>query len=218
MERCSKEDTKGIPPSVLARMTRYFAHAQNLSDCGKEWVSSHELAETLGLTSSTVRQDLSYLDFSGISKRGYEVLGLKKVVGHLLGADEVWHTVMVGAGNLGSALALHEEFARRGFLLCGIFDADPAKVGRKFGAFRVQDMDRLPTVIGEQKVHIGIIAVPAMAAQRVADLLIASGICGLLNLTLTHIIAPRRVAVVDARIVASLQELAYSIMTGRRNT
>jgi redox-sensing transcriptional repressor len=204
-----------MPSSVVHRMTKYLAHLQVLLARGVEWVSSQELAESLGLTSSTVRQDLSHLDFSGISKKGYAVDGLRKELERIMGADKVWNTVVVGAGNLGSALALHEDFARHGFALRGVFDADPKKVGRRFGACVVQPMDELPVIIGEKHVDIGIIAVPASAAQRVADILIASGIRGLLNLTLTHVIAPQRVAVVDARVVASLQELAHSIKSGR---
>ena len=200
-----------IPQSVLRRLTKYLAHAQMMQARGADWVSSQEIAEALGVTSSTVRQDLTHLDFSGTSKKGYATDGLKEALGAVLGADEVWNMIVVGAGNLGSALALHEEFMRRGFNLQGIFDADPQKIGRKFGAFSVQPMEELPAAVGELKIDIGIIAVPAAAAQRVADLMIASGIRGLLNLSLAYIVAPRRVAVVDARVVASLQELSHLI-------
>lgn len=200
-----------IPQSVLRRLTKYLEHAQVVQARGVEWMSSREIADALGATSSTVRQDLRHLDFSGTSKRGYATDGLKAALRAVLGADVVWSMIVVGAGNLGSALALHEEFVRRGFQLHGIFDADPRKIGRKFGDFRVQSMEELPAFVGKKMIDIGIIAVPAAAAQRVADLLIASRIRGLLNLTFSHIVAPRRVAVVDARIVASLQELAHAI-------
>jgi redox-sensing transcriptional repressor len=155
------------------------------------------------------------VDFSGISKRGYEAEGLCRVLVKELGADEVWQTVVVGAGNLGAALALHEDFGRHGFCICGVFDVDAKKIGRRLGRLAVQSLRDLPAVIGEKKVDVGIIAVPSQAAQSVADLMIASGIRGLLNLTLTHIVAPKRVAVVDARIVASLQELAHAIKMKR---
>lgn len=204
-----------IPQSVLRRLTKYLAHAQVMQARGVDWVSSQEIADALGVTSSTVRQDLTHLDFSGTSKKGYATVGLKDALGTVLGADVAWSMIVVGAGNLGSALALHEEFGRRGFNLCGIFDVDPRKIGRKFGDFRVHPMEDLPAFIGEKKIDIGIIAVPASAAQRVADLMIASGIRGLLNLTFSHIVAPRRVAVVDTRIVASLQELAHAIKSRR---
>jgi redox-sensing transcriptional repressor len=119
--------------------------------------------------------------------------------------------VVVGAGNLGRALALHEEFERRQFRICAIVDSDARKVGRKVGSLTVQGVRDLPTIIKEKDVAIGVIAVPAEAAQAVADIMIASGIKGLLNLALTHVVAPARVSVIDSRIVASVLELTHAI-------
>lgn len=206
-----------IPPSVVKRMTRYLALVQSLVNAGSEWVSSSELADTLGLTSSTVRQDLSHLDFCGTSKRGYATAGLSDVLVSALGADSMWRAVVVGAGNLGRALALHEDFAERGFHVCGIFDKDPEKIGAEVGALAVKRMRALPAFVAKHKVRIGIISVPVSAAQQVADLLIASEVEGLLNMALTHIVAPKHVAVVDARIGASLLELSYAIKTMDEN-
>jgi redox-sensing transcriptional repressor len=206
---------KPVPTSVLRRLTRYLVEVQNLERDGVAWVSSRDLADRLGLTSSTVRQDLSHIAFSGISKRGYETVGLSRELSRVLGADTFWTLLVVGAGNLGRALAQHEEFARRGFAIRGIFDNDPRKIGRKVGKLTIRALNELPTAVGEYKADIGVIAVPNDAAQSVADLLIASGIRGLLNLTLAHIIAPARVAVTDSRIVTSLLELSHSILLRR---
>ncbi len=200
-----------IPPTVIRRLTKYLTYVQDLRVGRVQWVSSLELGETLGVTSSTVRQDLSHLDFSGTSKRGYDTEGLERVLTGVLGADRVWNLVVVGAGNLGRALALHNEFPRRGFHIQGIFDADREVVGQTLGHLSVQPMAALPAMVTAKGVAIGVIAVPSAAAQSVADLLIASGIKGLLNLTLTHIVAPKRVAVIDTRIVASLLELSHAI-------
>lgn len=202
---------KNIPPSVLKRLTKYYPYIQELREQGVEWISSHQIAERLGLTSSTVRQDLSYIDFSGISQRGYETSGFQQVLCSVLGADISWKLVVVGAGNLGQALALHGEFARRGFNICGIFDSDPGKIGQHVGSRVIQDVRDIPPVVGEKKVDIGVIAVPSGAAQAVADLLVASGVKGILNFTVTHLTLPDRVNVVEARIVASLLELSYAI-------
>jgi len=203
---------KAIPPSVVKRLPKYLAYVQALSLQKLEWVSSNELADQLGLTSSTVRQDFSYFDFSGISKRGYEVSGLQSMLTQILGADSDWKVVVVGAGNLGRALALHEEFPRRGFNIVGIFDADPAKQGMVIGSLTVKSPRELPTVVGQLGVNMGIVAVPAEAAQPVADLLVAAGVKGLLNMALTHIIVPKSVSVIDSRIVASLLELSHSVL------
>ena len=196
---------------MIRRLTKYLTEAQELERAETEWVSSLELAERLGLTSSTVRQDLSHLEFSGTSKRGYRVDGLVRALHEVLGADSQWKMVVVGAGNLGRALALHAEFERRDFQICAIVDRDEKKVGKRVGRLRVRGVGDLPAIIGDEGVQIGVIAVPADGAQEVADVMIAGGIKGLLNLALTHIAAPKRVAVIDSRIVASVLELAHAI-------
>lgn len=200
-----------IPPTVVRRLPKYLAHAQRLRQAGVEWISSAEIGEALGLTSSTVRQDLSHIDFYGISKRGYSTAGLEASLAQTLGADHEICCVLVGAGNLGRALAQHEEFARQGFRICGVFDASPAVIGKKVGKLVVQSMADLPGVVCGQDVDIGIVTVPHTAAQRVADQLILAGVRGLLNLTSAHLIVPKKVPVVDARVVASLRELAYAV-------
>lgn len=202
---------KTVPRAVIGRLTKYLTYAQDLCEQKVEWVSSAELAEALGLTSSTVRQDLLHVDFYGIAKRGYRVDGLRQVLTRFLGADAAWNTVVVGAGNLGKALARHGEFARRGFRIVGIFDNDPRKVGSHVNNLRVEPIRDLPGSIVSKKAEVGIIAVPATSTQAVADLMILSGIKGLLNLTLTHVLAPRGVKVVEVRLTASLWELAHLI-------
>jgi len=202
---------KSLPPSVVSRLTKYLSYVQQLCTEGVRWVSSHDIAQTLGLTSSTVRQDLSHVDFSGISKRGYEADGLRRVLSSVLGADRTWKLVVVGAGNLGQALSLHEEFHRRGFDIVGVFDSDPGKVGRRVGHLVVQSTRSLSREVGARGVDIGVIAVPAAAAQMVADILSMAGVCGILNLTLAHIDAPHNIPVIDTRIVASLLELTHAI-------
>jgi redox-sensing transcriptional repressor len=202
---------KNIPPPVVQRLAKYLANVQQRCAEGVEWVSSIELAHTLGMTSSTVRQDLLHVDFNGVSNRGYATEGLRRVLADMLGADKTWRMVVVGAGHLGKALAQHEEFQRRGLSIFGIFDNDRKKIGAKVGRLKVQAMNGLPVCVSENVIEIGVIAVPALAAQYVADLLIASGIRGILNLSLAHIIAPKHVPVIDSRIVASLLELTHAI-------
>lgn len=201
-----------IPLTVIRRLTKYLAFVQESDGKNIRWISSGKIAEQMGLTSSTVRQDLMHVNYSGRSKRGYETAGLASVLKQLLGADKRWRMVVVGAGNLGRALALHEDFARRGFSICGLFDTNPAKIGQACGNLRVQSMAELAAAVGHHRADIGVIAVPGAAAQRAADLLIAAGIRGLLNMSPASVIAPKRVAVVDARIVASLLELSHAIL------
>jgi len=206
-----------IPISVIRRLPKYLTIAKQLRSEGVEWVSSDVLAEALALTSSTVRQDISHIDFQGISKKGYSTAGLEVVLTLTLGADRESVCVLVGAGNLGRALATHEEFARQGFRICEVFDNHPSVIGEKIGRFVVRDVSELPLVVAGQKVEIGMVAVPHDAAQSVADRLIHAGVRGILNLTTAHITVPTGVALVDTRIIASLRELAYILKVNERN-
>ena len=214
-----KQSAEAMPVPVVRRLPRYLTHVTELRRLGVEWVSSQGLAGALNLTPSTVRQDLSHLSLAGVSKRGYEIGRLEAALVRELGCETTHRCCIVGAGNLGCALALHGQFAQHGFNICALFDQHPTVIGRKVGRLPVKPMELLERTVQGRRVEIGIIAVPAAAAQQVADRLIISGVRGLLNLAYTHIQAPRRVAVVDARILASLQELAYALRTangGRR--
>jgi len=205
-------DSKGVPSAVLTRFTRYYATVQRLCENRAEWVSSNGLAEALDLTSSTVRQDLSHLDFAGVSKRGYETEGLEAALAHALGADKVWNMLIVGAGNLGRALVLHQGFRRSGFVIRAVCDSDVFKTGLKLGDLEVHRMHHVPALVREHTIDIGVIAVPAEAAQEVAELLVEAGVKGLLNLSPAHVNVPDDIAVTDARIIASLQELTHALM------
>jgi redox-sensing transcriptional repressor len=203
--------SREIPKSVIKRLTKYLTHVEGLAANGRDWVSSSELARSLGLTSSTVRQDLTYVDFSGTSKKGYRVRGLQQVLTSALGTDKERRMVIVGAGNLGRALALSEDFQGRGFTICDLFDSDPVKIGQGVGPFVVKSIIYIPGFVRRNRVEIGVIAVPSLAAQGVADLLIASGIRGILNLAPCHIVVPESVAMVDERILTSLMELSHAV-------
>jgi redox-sensing transcriptional repressor len=186
-------------------------HVRMQIEHGREWISSLELAEALEVTSSTVRQDLSWLDIIGTAKRGYKIVDLESSIATLVGRDRSSNMVIVGAGNLGRALALHEEFPRQGFAVSGVFDSDPRVAGRKVGKFVIQRMEDLPRVVRDKNIDIGIIAVPARSAQNVADVLVSAGVQGLLNMSCAHVRTPEGVSVVEARMFSSLNLLSYAI-------
>ncbi len=206
-----KNPKVSIPAPVIARLTQYLAHARHLQQEGIRMVASREIAHALGLTSSTVRQDLSHIDFSGTAKRGYETAKLADALNRELGADRTVNVAVIGAGNLGRALALHAGFERECFPVRAVFDANPRLVGKRIGGMRIEGMDSLPAIMRREDIGIGIVAVPKSAAQKVADLLILSGVKGILNLTTTHIRVPKKVALVEVRIVSRLQELQYLV-------
>jgi len=211
------DKSNDIPTPVVRRLTKYLAHIQYLKTDGKEWVSSRQLASAVSLTDVTVRRDFTHLDFSGKTQRGYEIEGLERALLSVLGLDTGCNAVIVGAGNFGRALARHEDFRKQGFTICGLFDADPKLVGQKVGRLTVQSMAELADVVRQEKVDIGVLAVPAPAARAVALELVDAGVRGVLNLACEHVNVPENVAIVDARIVESFQELLCRIKMRQRN-
>lgn len=200
-----------VPIPVVRRLSHYLQYVRVQIDEGREWVSSLELAEALEVTSSTVRQDLSWLDISGTAKRGYRTNELECAIITLVGRDKGKNIIIMGAGDLGRGLALYDELPRQGFVVCGVFDVDPDIVGTKVGNFVVQGMKDLPRFVREKGVEIGVIAVPAKVAQAVTDELASAGVYGLLNMSCTHVRTPDGVTVVEARMFVSLSLLSYAI-------
>jgi redox-sensing transcriptional repressor len=203
----SEGKSNGIPAPVVRRLIKYLAHLQHLKAGDGAWVSSQQLAQALNLTAATVRRDFTHIDFAGRTQRGYEIEGLEKTLLHVLGLDTGCNAVIVGVGNLGRALALHQDFQKHGFRICALFDSDPKLVGEKVGHLTVHGMGELADVVRREDVQIGIMAVPAGAAKVVALELISAGVRGLLNLACAHLNVPDDVVIVDARMVESIQEL-----------
>jgi redox-sensing transcriptional repressor len=203
----SEGKSNGIPAPVVRRLIKYLAHLQHLKAGDGAWVSSQQLAQALNLTAATVRRDFTHIDFAGRTQRGYEIEGLEKTLLHVLGLDAGCNAVIVGVGNLGRALALHQDFQKHGFRICALFDSDPKLVGEKVGHLTVHGMGELADVVRREDVQIGIMAVPAGAAKVVALELISAGVRGLLNLACAHLNVPDDVVIVDARMVESIQEL-----------
>lgn len=199
---------RSMPRPVLQRLPQYLWYVREQREQGVEFVSSREIAYSLGITPSCVRQDFTHLKIRGISKRGYKVELLDEVLTGSLAADKEKRVAIVGAGHLGQSLAVHGGLARYGFRVCAILDIKRGVIGRKVGHLTVRSMDDLPDVVREEQIDIGLIAVPAESAQKAADRLILCGVTGLLNLALTRITARRDVHVVNSRIVADLLMLS----------
>jgi redox-sensing transcriptional repressor len=203
------ESRKTALPSraVVRRLSKYVILLGELDE-SRVWIQSHEIADQLGLTSATVRRDLTFVEVYGTPRHGYRVAKLREAVTRFIGADNEYTAVLVGAGNLGRALALHQGFRRHGFSVCGIYDCDPEVVGQTIGDLQVAHIDRIEADLDTDPAHFAILAVPVAAAQTVADQVIQAGITGILNLSLAHLTVPAHVTVVDTQIVAGLQELA----------
>lgn len=203
---------KSIPKPVITRYLNYLTRVRYLRKRNLEWVSSQELARSLRLTSSTVRQDLTHIKYYGVPNQGYETRGLEKALMSVFREADERKMLVVGAGNLGKALALYSEFRKRGFVINGIIDSNPQIAGKRIGDLVVEGLESLPDMIEARDIEIGIIAVPAKEAQRVADQLILSGIKGILNLSSAQLVAPEKIPVVELKIIDSLDELAFAIL------
>jgi redox-sensing transcriptional repressor len=197
-----------IPEATVARLPEYLRILSELDDA-IEHVSSDQLAELAGVNAAKVRKDLSYLGSYGTRGVGYEVAYLVYQIRRELGLTHDWPVVIVGAGNLGQALANYAGFMDRGFPVAGIVDIDPAKVGRVIGGVRVRHIDDLVSIVRSRKVSIGVVATSPAAAQEAADLLVAAGITSILNFAPTVLSVPRGVTVRKVDLAVELQILGY---------
>ena len=204
--------SKNLPMPVMRRLPKYLANLQKVKETNRRWVQSIELALLTGATSHTVRRDFSYLDScSGVSSRGYEVEVLEKALVSVLGLDVPTRTVIVGAGQLGRALALDKGLTGQGFIICGVFDFDPRLHGKGLSRLMEQSTEQLATVVRDEAVGIGMIAAPAAVAQQAADQLVAAGVRGILNFSPVHVNVPETVAIVEMCTIAGLQQLSCAM-------
>ncbi|MGB0112766.1 MAG: redox-sensing transcriptional repressor Rex [Ilumatobacteraceae bacterium] len=198
-----------IPEATVARLPVYLRILSERFDEGVISMSSEELAEFAGLNAAKVRKDLSYLGSYGTRGVGYDVEFLVYQIRRELGLTHDWPVVIVGAGNLGQALAGYGGFGDRGFPVGGIVDVDDAKVGSVVGGVRVRHIDELAQVVQARNISIGVIATPGPAAQPAADALVAAGVTSLLNFAPTVIGVPHGISVRKVDLAVELQILSY---------
>jgi redox-sensing transcriptional repressor len=207
--RRSEGAGRGIPEATVARLPVYLRALHGLAESGARTVSSQALAQLVGGGSAKVRKDLSHLGTYGTRGVGYDVDFLLFQVRQALGLTRDWPTVVVGAGNLGRALANYAGFSDRGFPVVGVLDADPSKVGTLVGPFRVRPLADLADLVAGHESLIGIIATPPGAAQEVADLLVSHGVTAILNFAPSLVAVPANVAVRKVDLALELQILSF---------
>ncbi len=173
--------------------------------------SSKELSEKMGVTASQIRQDLNSFGGFGQQGYGYNVKELSEHIGSILGMDKGYKTIIIGAGNLGLALANHKTFEKRGFKLIGIFDSDDKKTGTHAAGITVKSISELEKFIKTQKPDIAILAVPKSAVFETANNLVSYGIKALWNFTYTELDLPDSVVVENVHLSDSLMTLSYRL-------
>ena len=170
-----------IPDIVVSRLPRYLQALQRMAEEEKHSTSSQELGERLGISAAQIRKDLSQFGEFGKQGTGYFIPYLIDQLQKILHVDHDWETIVVGAGDIGSALANYKGFANRGFKVKMVFDIDPSKVGSKIGGFIIQDYAQMVETIRQNDIKIAMIAVPVDSAQEVADHLVEAGVKAILN-------------------------------------
>jgi redox-sensing transcriptional repressor len=200
---------RSIPEATVARLPVYLRCLVDMAERGTHTVSSDQLAEAAGVNSAKVRKDLSYLGSYGTRGVGYDVEYLIYQVRRELGLEQSWPVAIVGAGNLGHALANYKGFGERGFRIVAVLDVDTAKVGERIGDLIVDHIDDLDRVVKEEQVSIGVIATPASAAQEVCDRLVAAGVGSILNFAPAHLQVPGGVSLRKVDLSTELQILSF---------
>jgi redox-sensing transcriptional repressor len=198
-----------IPEATVARLPVYLRVLAEEAAAGVSTISSERLAELAGVNAAKVRKDLSHLGSYGTRGVGYDVDYLAFQMSRELGLTEARPVVIVGAGNLGQALANYGGFSSRGFPVLAMVDSDPDKVGRTIGVVPVRHVDDLPDIVADSPNTIGVVATPAPVAQSVADRLVDAGVRSILNFAPVVLTVPSGVLVRKVDLATELQILSF---------
>jgi len=203
---------KSVPQAVVSRLSYYLRELQHLLRQGVQTISSSQLGQRLGFTDAQVRKDLAYFGQFGYPGIGYRCQELAEAIRRILGTDQQWAVALVGVGHLGQALLGYKGFTQQGFVFHAAFDVNPRVIGKQIEGIPIYSLDRLPEVIRSHKIRLGIIAVPASAAQGVADRLVEAGIQGILNFAPVTITVPPQVSLVGVDLAMELEQLSFSVL------
>lgn len=210
-EFTSRPPLKRIADSTVRRLSLYLRFLEEFETAGLTTVSSDELAARGGTTSAQVRKDLSFFGSFGKRGLGYQVAELTQRMRRILGLEREWRVIIVGVGKIGAALAQYEGFQQRGFRIVGLYDSDPAKVGREIDGIDVRAIDSLAEDNRESPVDIAVIAVPASAAQRVVDQVVAAGVAGIMSFAPIQLHVPAEVTLNTVNMAMELERLSFAL-------
>lgn len=198
---------KKISMAVIRRLPRYYRYLSDLLKLGITRISSKELSSRMGITASQIRQDLNCFGGFGQQGYGYNVEYLYKEIGNILGVNEAFKIIIIGAGNMGQALANYTNFEKRGFKLIGIFDINPNLIGKKIRDVEIMHLDSLDRFVAENQVDIAILCVPYENTPAVADKVARLGVKGLWNFSPMDLKLPYDVIIENVHLSDSLMVL-----------
>ena len=198
-----------VSDAVVRRLPMYYRHLKELKKAGVVRISSQELGERMNLTASQIRQDINCFGGFGQQGYGYHVSNLKERIAQILGLHKQYHVIIVGAGNIGRAVANYAGFAREGFVIQAMFDVSAALVGVDVHGVLVQPMDKLDDWLSTHQVDIAVLSVPKACAQDTADRLVRGGVRAIWNFAPVDLALPEGVAVNNVHLSDSLHILSY---------
>ena len=204
-------DAKGISRAVISRLPRYYRYLGELMEDGVERISSNELSEKMRVTASQIRQDLNNFGGFGQQGYGYNVQYLYTEIGKILGLDHVHHMIILGAGNLGQALANYVQFEKRDFKVVGLFDVNPVLAGVSVRGIEIKMISDLEEFLKNNSVQIAALTLPKNKAAEMADLLVANNIKAIWNFAHLDLTLPENVIVENVHLSESLMRLSYNL-------
>lgn len=200
-----------ISRAVISRLPRYHRYLGDLLEEGVERISSNDLSKKMQVTASQIRQDLNNFGGFGQQGYGYNVKYLYTEIGKILGLDKTHDFIIIGAGNLGQALANYASFERSGFVLKSLFDVNPRLEGMSIRGVQVRMMDELVDFLADNEIEIAALTIPKSKAVEVADILVENGIKAIWNFAHTDLTLPKDVVVESVHLSDSLMQLSYNI-------
>jgi len=204
---------KNIPSIAINRLSIYHRCLEKILETEKgkelEFISSSKIAEITGINSAQIRKDLAYFGEFGKRGRGYPLINFSRELKKILGLDKKWSVIIAGAGNLGKALVKYKGFQKRGFIIKGIFDNNPSKIGKKLGHIFIYDIKEMEKFIQAENINIGILVVPADSAQEVANKMVVGGIKAILNFAPIHIALPPEIMIHNVDLSVEFEGLTY---------
>ncbi len=203
--------SKKISMAVIKRLPRYHRYLNYLLELGIKRVSSKELSTRMGITASQIRQDLNCFGGFGQQGYGYNVESLYTEIGNILGINKTFNCIIIGAGNMGQALANYGNFERRGFSIIGVFDVNTSLVGRKIKDLEIRDLNDIDDFVQENKVDIAMLCVPYRETAALADRVAKLGVKGLWNFSPMDLKIPYDVIVENVHLSDSLMVLGYKL-------
>ena len=206
-----KLEHRKISRAVISRLPRYYRFLGELLDAGVERISSGDLSKKMHVTASQIRQDLNNFGGFGQQGYGYNVKYLYAEIAKILGIDQQHNLIIIGAGNLGQAIANYTNFERRGFVIKGMFDINPKLIGLVIRGIEIRSVDDLENFIRDNEIQIAALTIPKTKAPEIADRLVKAGIKAIWNFAHTDLVVPDDVVVENVHLSESLMRLSYRV-------